>query len=441
MHTDSSHRFERGVDFDLQRLAMERATGLLLEIAGGQAGPITEVTVEACLPERAPVALRRERIARMLGFELDDAEVERILAGLGLGVTATADGWEIGVPSWRFDIAIEADLLEELARVYGYNNLPVSHIRADLVMPPRPENRMPLRQLRRRLAARDYREAVAYSFVEPTWQQAFDPGVAPVALNNPISADLAVMRTSLLPGLMRALTHNTARQQSRVRLFETGLRFLPGDAGLEQRPTLAGVICGRRQRENWSEDGAGVDFFDIKGDIESVLALTGDAAACRFVAAEREGLHPGQTAAVYRGEALLGYVGALHPSLQARYDLANPVYAFELDLQPLLQARVPTFEELSRFPEVRRDLAVVVDKSVPAGELLENVRSVAGTYLKDLRLFDVYDGKGIDPKRKSLALGLTFRDSSRTLSDEVVNKSVDQVIDLLTKTYGAELRN
>jgi phenylalanyl-tRNA synthetase beta chain len=446
MHTDASHRFERGVDFQLQRTAMERATQLLIDIAGGEAGPITEVVADKTLPALAPVSLRRERIQKMLGFALDDEEVERIFQGLGMVVRGTGEGWEVDVPSWRFDIAIEADLLEELARVYGYNNLPVSHIHADLVMQPRAEETLSLRQVRRRLASRDYQEAVVYSFVDPEWQKAFDPTLEPVALSNPISADLAVMRTSLLPGLMGALAHNTARQQGRVRLFETGLRFLPGGdksapAGLEQRPALAGVITGRRARENWADASDTVDFFDIKGDLEAVLALTGDPAAFRFEAASREGLHPGQTAAVYRGEQLVGYVGALHPQLQARYDLAAPVYAFEIDLAAVLEARLPAFTELSKYPEVRRDLAVLVDKSVVAGELLENVRTMAGTYLTDLRLFDVYEGKGIDPKRKSLALGLTFRDSSRTLSDEVVNKSIDQVIDLLIKTYNAELRN
>jgi len=351
------------------------------------------------------------------------------------------------VPSWRFDIAIEADLLEELARVYGYNNLPVTHIHADLAIKGASESVLSPRHLRRRLSGRGYQEAVTYSFVEPSRQKLFDPDIEPVALANPISVELSVMRTSLLPGLMESLVHNTSRQQSRVRLFETGLRFLPGskaaDAvmGLEQRPTMAAVITGRRLPETWTESGELVDFYDIKGDLESLLELTGETAEFSFEAATREGLHPGQTAAVFRAGALVGYVGALHPTIQASYDLASPVYVFEMDLQALLEARVAVFSELSKYPEIRRDLAVLVDKSVSAGELLENVRTVAGTYLTDLRLFDVYEGKGIDPKRKSLALGLTFRDSSRTLSDDDVNKSVDQVIDLLIKTYGAELRN
>ena len=444
LHTDASHRFERGADFAMQAKVIERATELLLEFCGGEAGPLVDTMNESDLPERPPVSLRRDRIARMLGFAMEDTEVERIFNGLGLTVRNTDDGWEVDVPSWRVDIAIEADLLEELARVYGYNNLPVSHITADLVIPNRPEEKVSIRTVRRRLMGRDYQEAVTYSFVDPKWQNVFDPSLDPVVLPNPISADLSVMRTSLLPGLMGALVHNTHRQQSRVRLFETGLRFLPGGgegsvAGVEQVPTLAGVATGRREAENWNEGGELVDFYDVKGDLESVLALTGE--SFRFGAAERTGLHPGQTAGIYRGDVLMGYLGTLHPELQSAYDLATPVYLFELELGAVLNARLPAFAELSKYPAQRRDIAVIVDKSVAAGELLENVRSVAGTYLTDLRLFDVYEGKGIDPKRKSLALGLTFRDSSRTLSDDDVNKCVDQVIDLLIKTYNAELRN
>jgi phenylalanyl-tRNA synthetase beta chain len=442
LHTDSSHRFERGVDFQLQREAMERASQLLLDIVGGQAGPITEVVVESSLPSRPDVTLRRSRIEKLLGFALEDAEVERILNGLGLVTSVTHEGWCIAVPSWRFDIAIEADLLEELARVYGYNNLPASHIQAELVMPDRPEEALSVRSVRRRLAARGYQEAVTNSFLDPRWQKAFDPNLAPVALSNPISKDLSVMRTSLVPALLGSLVHNTARQQQRVRLFETGLRFLPGPHGkLEQRPTLAAVATGHRNPENWTERGDGVDFYDIKGDLEAVLALSADSDGFRFAPGERSGLHPGQTAILWRNEFEVGVVGALHPNLAGEFDISAPVYAFEIDLTAILQAKLPAFSELSKFPEVRRDLAVIVDKSVLASELLENVRTVAGTYLTDLRLFDVYEGKGIDPKRKSLALGLTFRDSSRTLSDDDVNKWVDQVVDLLTKTYEAELRS
>ena len=440
LHTDASHRFERGADVAMQTQVLERATALILDICGGEAGPVSDFIRDADLPAPAPVRLRRARIPRMLGFDMEDAEVERILTGLGMAVTATDDGWEATVPSWRVDIAIEADLLEELARVYGYNRLPVSRIHAALVIPPQPEQSLSLRQIRRRLAARDYSEAVTYSFVDSRWQQCIDPGSAAVALQNPISADLAVMRTSLIPGLLKAVAHNTARQQSRVRLFESGLRFLPGDV-LEQRPTLAAVATGTRDQENWADGNDAVDFYDMKGDLEAILALTGRPQAFSFRAGQRDGLHPGQTAELLCDGEVLGYVGKVHPNVQAQIDLAQPVYVFEVDLQPLTDAELPRFEPLSRFPEVRRDLAVIVGKEVAASELLANVREVAGTYLTDLRLFDVYEGKGIDPKRKSLGLGLTFRDSSRTLSDEDVNNYVDQVVDLLIKTYQAELRN
>jgi len=441
LHTDSSHRFERGVDFELQVEAMERASQLLLDIVGGEAGPIQQAVVESALPTRPDVVLRAARIEKLLGFSMEPAEVARILSGLGLGVTGTEQGWTCSVPSWRFDIAIEADLLEELARVYGYNRLPVTHIRADLVIPAKPETALSPRSLRRHLAARGYREAVTYSFVDPKLQQLFDPEIEPVALSNPISADMAVMRTSLLPGLVAAVLRNTNRQQPRVRMFETGLRFVPSASGLQQRPTLGIVVTGQRYGESWASAAEAADFFDLKGDLQSLLALTRAADDFSFEAGRRPALHPGQTARITRKGQDIGYMGALHPTVCADLGFHAPLYACEIDLESVLEARLPAFSELSKFPEVRRDLAVVVDKSVPADELMANVRAVAGTYLTDLRLFDVYEGKGIDPKRKSLALGLTFRDQSRTLGDEDVNLAVNQVIDSLEKNYKAELRN
>ncbi|MEH6567437.1 MAG: phenylalanine--tRNA ligase subunit beta [Halioglobus sp.] len=441
LHTDSSHRFERGVDFKLQVEAIERASQLLLDIVGGQAGPVTEFVSETHLPARPDVTLRAGRIEKMLGFKLDAPEVERILTGLGLGVTPNSEGWTCTVPSWRFDIAIEADLLEELARVYGYNRLPVTHIKANLVMPAKPETQLSLRFFRRHLSARGYREAITYSFVDPKLQAVFDPDVAPVALANPISADMAVMRTSLLPGMVSAVLHNTNRQQPRVRMFETGLRFVPTDQGLKQVPTLAMVAIGQRFAESWAIAAEAGDFFDLKGDLESLLDLTGAPEAFTFAPGARAALHPGQTATITHKGHDVGYIGTLHPTALAELGLNSALFVCEIDLEVLLKGSLPRFADLSKFPEVRRDLAVVVDKDVAAAELMENVRAVAGSYLTVLRLFDVYEGKGIDPKRKSLALGLTFRDQSRTLSDSDVNEIVDQVIDLLEKNYKAELRN
>jgi phenylalanyl-tRNA synthetase beta chain len=441
LHTESSHRFERGVDFQLQVAAMERATQLLLDIVGGEAGPVQEVVSQAHLPVRPDIMLRAARIEKILGFDLPADSVERILRGLGLEVTATADGWRCAVPSWRFDIAIEVDLLEELARVYGYNKLPVRHIRADLQMRPQPETALSIRHVRRHLGARGYREAITYSFVDPELQRLFDPELAPVVLKNPISAEMAVMRTSLLPGLVSAVLHNVNRQQPRVRLFESGLRFIPGGDVLRQVPTLAMVCTGQRFAESWSTPAAPADYFDLKGDLESLLELTRMPAMYAFEAASHPALHSGQTARITRKGQAVGLLGALHPSVSARLGLIAPIFVCEVDLAMVLEAEQTKFSELSKFPEIRRDLAVVVDKSVPARRLLDEVRMTAGTYLTDLRLFDVYTGKGIDPKRKSLALGLTFRDQSRTLADEVVNLAMGQVIDLLEKNYNAELRS
>jgi phenylalanyl-tRNA synthetase beta chain len=443
LHTDSSHRFERGVDFTLQRLAMERATALLLGIVGGEPGPISEELAESELPLRPPVTLRAARIKRILGISLDAAEVERILRGLGLGlaVAATEDGWRCEIPPWRFDLTIEADLLEELARVHGYHHLPATRSRAELAMPPRPEAALSPRLLRRQLVARGYHEAITYSFQEPALQALFDPALEPVALRNPISSDMAVMRTSLIPGLVATAQRNLNRQQLRPRLFETGLRFRRrADNSLDQRPTLALLIGGRARPEGWSGGRDAVDFYDLKGDLEGLFALARRSDELAFVAAERPALHPGQTAAILVAGEELGVIGALHPDAQAALDLERPLFVAEIDLAALLAARVPAFQPVSRYPEIRRDLAVIVDREVPAAELMANVRATAGPYCDDLRLFDVYAGKGIDPKRKSLALGLTFRDQTRTLADEEVTQAVQQVIDSLVEKYNAELR-
>lgn len=443
LHTDSSHRFERGVDFNLQVKAIERATKLLLDIVGGQPGSLFECVHEQELPKRDSVSLRKARIAKTLGLELAEAEVEEILTGLGLGAEANAEGWTVSVPSYRFDITIEADLMEELARVYGYNRLPVSHIYSQLSIKPRTEHVLSQRQIRRQLTARGYQEAVTYSFIDKDLQQKFDPGFDAVALQNPISSDMAVMRTSLLPGLVSAVVHNLNRQQDRVRLFETGLYFRKNDEGqgIQQTAAIAAVVAGRRSPESWAETGEMVDFYDLKGDLESLLGLSAGLQFFRFEAFEHPALHPGQSAVVFKGEKQLGYIGAIHPTLSADLGLSTPVYLFELELNEVLRAELPKFKELSKFPEVRRDLALIVDKTISAGDLLNHVRSEVGERLVDLRLFDEYQGKGIDPKRKSLGLGLTFQHQSRTLTEEEINQVVEHVVESLNSRYGATLRN
>ena len=441
LHTDASHRFERGVDSQLPRRAMERATNLLLEIVGGEAGPIVEAVSEGDLPNIAPVTLRAERINQMLGLELDHGEVVRLLTSLGLTVAQEAEGrWQVSVPSHRFDISLEIDLIEELGRLYGYDRLPVRYPQARLAPVAKPEARAELPLLRRLLVARGYQEAITYSFIDPKLFELFSPGVKPLELANPISADMAAMRASLWPGLVKALQYNLNRQQSRVRLFEAGLRFVGQLPGLEQDAMLAGVVTGSREPEGWANTSETVDFFDVKADVEALLAFAGNAGAYRFVPGEHPALHPGQTARVERDGQLVGFVGSLHPELASTLGIDQPVYLFELKLAEIAEGRMPSFAELSRFPEVRRDLAVLVGREVMAQDMLDCIRVVAGANLTDLKLFDVYQGKGIDPLSKSVAVGLTWQHPSRTLNDDEVNETMQKILTSLEERFNATLR-
>ncbi|MBU3071690.1 phenylalanine--tRNA ligase subunit beta [Aestuariicella sp. G3-2] len=443
LHTDSSHRFERGVDYKLQAVAIERATQLLLDIVGGQAGPVIEVENEHA-PKDREVSLRRSRILSGLGFSMDDEEVVDILTRLGLEMSVKADsGWRFKVPSYRFDIAIEEDLLEELARIYGYNRLPTTSLNADLSIPMQYEARIGLSAVRSQLVARGYQEAITYSFVEPKLLKHFDPDAEPVELQNPISADMAVMRTTLWPGLVSSLQHNLNRQQDRVRLFEAGQRFIAEGKGIEnlkQEPMLAGLIYGPRLEESWTGKSDNVDFYDIKGDLESVLSLLADDASFSFEPAKHPALHPGQSAAVMRNGEQVGLLGAMHPQLQKTLGLTHSVYLFEITQASIAEAKLPSFEPLSKFPEVRRDIAVIVDQTTAVSDLQKVIEKGAGDCLTELKVFDVYVGKGIDPHRKSVALGLTFQHPSRTLTEDEINASMDVVIRSLEESYNASLR-
>ncbi|PHN28716.1 phenylalanine--tRNA ligase subunit beta [Pseudomonas sp. ICMP 561] len=441
LHTDASHRYERGVDWQLARKAMERATGLLLEITGGEAGPVIEAVSEKDLPSIAPVTLRAERIEQMLGLKMDPVEIEGLLTGLGLTVSAEAAGqWRVEVPSHRFDISLEVDLIEELARLYGYNRLPVRYPQARLAPQAKAEARSDLPELRRLLVARGYQEAITYSFIDPKQFELFSPGAEPLLLANPISNDMAAMRASLWPGLVKSLQHNLNRQQDRVRLFESGLRFVGQLDGLKQEPMLAGVVCGSRLPEGWAQGREVIDFFDVKADVEAVLGFAGALDAFKFVPGKHPALHPGQTARIERDGREVGYVGAIHPELSKTLGLDRPVFVFELILAEVALGKMPKFQELSRFPEVRRDLALLADEGVAATAVLDVIRENAGEWLTDLRLFDVYQGKGIDPHRKSLAVGLTWQHPSRTLNDDEVNAATHKILTSLEERLNATLR-
>ncbi|APX93139.1 phenylalanine--tRNA ligase subunit beta [Halomonas sp. 1513] len=440
LHTDASHRFERGVDPALAARAAERATQLLLDIVGGEAGPLVEVASAAHLPGERRVALRAERLEQALGKRLESDEVVEILERLGMRVDTQADGWAAQVPSWRFDIAIEEDLIEELARIHGYNRLPARRPAARLALRADHEAQQPLARLRRQLVARGYQEAISYSFVAPELQQALHPEARSPRLANPISSDMAVMRYSLFPGLIKALQHNLNRQQSRVRLFETGLVFRGELDDLEQTAMVGALVCGPREPEGWAGGRDKVDFYDLKGDLESLIALGGDLAAWRFEPAEHSALHPGQTAQVFhRGEAV-GWIGTLHPAVRSALGLKVDALLFEVRQEALTRGMLPSFAPLSRYPEVRRDLALLVDEELPLQALLDSLREQAGEWLTELKLFDVYHGQGVPEGYKSLALGLTWQHPSRTLNDDEINQLVDAIVTESRQRHGAELR-
>jgi phenylalanyl-tRNA synthetase beta chain len=442
LHTDSSHRFERGVDWQLARHAMERATALLVDIAGGEPGPIIETVAADALPGSKLISLRAERIEQMLGLRLDESLVVKLLRALDLRVEPQGIGqWQVTVPSHRFDISLEVDLIEELARLYGYNRLPVRYPQVRLAPQAKAEAQVDLPLLRRLLVARGYQEAITYSFIDPKLFALFTSELQPLMLSNPMSADMAAMRASLWPGLVKAVEHNLNRQQARVRLFESGLRFVGRIDELEQQAMLAGVISGSRLPESWAHSRDEVDFYDAKADVEALLAASGAGQAFSFVAGEHSALHPGQTARIMRDGRLVGYVGAIHPALASSLGLEQPLFLFELVLAEITQGRMPRFIELSRFPEVRRDLALLVDRDTPAQQLLDDIREQAGEWLSDLKLFDVYQGKGIDPLRKSLAVGLTWQHPSRTLNDDEVSIATQNILASLAQRFNVTLRN
>jgi phenylalanyl-tRNA synthetase beta chain len=445
LHTDAGHRFERGVDPELPRQAIETATRLIVEIAGGAPGPVMEAALDDALPTPADVVLRRARLARVLGTRVEDADVERILRALGLEVAPQVDGWQVRIPTRRFDLTLEEDLIEEIARIHGYDALPATLPGGATRIAAQTETRVDEAAVRRRMTARGYLEAINYAFVAPTLLAHWSAQANAVALANPLSAELAVMRTALLPGLVDALGRNVARQQARVRLFELGKVFgaaeQAGDAPLE-RQRIAAVACGDAGDEQWGRAARGIDFHDLKGDLESLALLAG--ATLSFRPSQLAHGHPGRSADVYRvdaGEcARIGWIGQLHPRLQRALDLDVPVAAFELDLAPLLSRALPRAVALSRYPSVRRDLAFVVPEAVSWAAVESAVRTAAGPALKGVRLFDRYVGKGVEPGFKSLAMGLILQEDSRTLTDRDADGVVAAVVAALQREHAAAIR-
>jgi len=441
LHTDSSHRFERGVDPKGQVRALERATALLLEIAGGQPGPILEVVSEAHLPQPKPLHLRRSRIQQVLGVELADERIEDILRRLGMVLEPVEMGWQVLPPSGRFDLVLEVDLIAEIGRIYGYDHIPTRHATTSAVPQSLPESAYDLHRARTLLAARGYYEAITYSFVSQELQRKIDPEQEPLALANPLSADLSVMRTSLWPGLLQAARSNRARQQERIRLFEIGLRFRQTGGKLHQEKMLAGLALGSVYPEQWGLPKRTVDFFDLKGDVEALLSLNAPLEAFRFMPVPLAALHPGQSARIVRGDQTIGHLGLLHPAQAAELDLPESTYLFELRLPALETGQLPQFSPISRYPVIRRDLAILVDREISYDRIRDCVQQAESQWLQDLFLFDLYQGEKIDSGRKSLALGLIFQASSQTLTEQDIDASLGKILARLREELGATLRD
>lgn len=442
LHTDASHRYERGVDHGLQHLAMERATRLLLDITGGEAGPVTEAVGK--LPPPVKVGLRPDAVSRLLGTEVPRERIVDILTRLGFEVAEGADAsLQVAAPSFRFDIAMEADLIEEVARVHGYDNIPLAPGTGARAPSAPPEARVGLARMRERLAALGYQEAMTYSFIDPALSAlVVGPEVRPVGLRNPLSEDMSVMRPSLLPGLLAALRYNANRRRGRLRLFESGTVFAADEeGGIAQTAMLAGLASGSRFPAGWAHGRDATDFFDVKGDVESLIEMGGRSGRHRFEPGRAAAFHPGRCARILDGTGEpVGHVGALHPRIAREAGLDDDVHLFELRLEALERGRLPRVSPPSRFPEVSRDLAVVVDRAVPGRDILDAVRERAGDCLRDARIFDVYHGEAVGEDEKSVALGLTWQHPSRTLEDDEISRIVAACVGTLRERFGARLR-
>ena len=466
LHTDSSHRFERGVSPQLQVQAIERATQLILDIAGGEVGPVVEQSYDDYIPKAKSILLRKEKITRVLGIEIDDETVKDVLSRLEMNVLDCDNGWQVTAPAFRFDIEYDVDLIEEIGRIYGYDKLPSTLPHGSITMSACPEDKINELKVKELLVNLGYQEAICYSFIEPKVQNLITPDNPGIKLSNPISEELSVMRTSLWAGLIGALVYNQNRQQNRIRLFEIGSRFVPGGSDktedkLLQEVMIAGIINGTAFPEQWGEKGRIVDFYDLKADVEAILSLGGDLSSYHFSAEQNPALHPGQSARIYKDNQPVGWMGTLHPSVAKAMDVKSTCILFELEFDAVSAAKVPEFKILSKFPAIRRDIAVIVDDEIESSAIIKSIRETVKSKLsqekhsliedslieeKDeanvaVELFDVYIGEGVEAGKKSLAVSLSLQENSRTLKDNEIDTLIQAVLSDLEQQHGAKLRD
>jgi phenylalanyl-tRNA synthetase beta chain len=443
LFTDAAQRFERGVDPNLAAIAIERATSLLIDCAGGAPGPVQLSRFAGVGEENQWVSLRRDRVTRLLGAPVPDTEVHGVIAAISERVEAMSGGWRVLKPAHRFDIRIEADLIEEVARLRGFDKIAEIHAVAPQIAGTSSEATVPGDRLVTAMADRGYREMISYAFVDPALQQLLFPNTLSLKLSNPISADLAEMRVSLWPGLIHACRENLRRQQPRVRLFEMGNKFVRpiGSGEFREIDTLAGIATGARWPQQWGSATETVDFYDVKADVMNVLSLTGDESSVHFAPDALPILRPGRAARIYRNATPVGWLGEIHPQIVKALNLPTSAFLFELEVGQAFIAKSLKYQKISKFPSVRRDLAIILDESVPLAVLQENVTVSASGLLSELRVFDVYRGPSIETGRKSVALGLILQDSSRTLTDVDADAVVTAVAARLRDVLSATIRD
>lgn len=448
--SDSSYRFERGVDFNLPLEALERASQLILEICGGSAGPIASLTANEHLPKRLPVQLRRARAEKIIGIPLPSALVEKLLNNLGFPWQTAAsanDSYIVTPPSYRYDIEIEEDLIEELARLYGYDHIPAPAPQGRIHMQAVPEEQRTPMQLRHHMAERDYQEVVNYSFVAADWEQDFYQTRKPITLANPIASQMSQMRSGLLGGLVNTLNFNLKRRANRVRIFEIGRCFQRDTKAhavqdFQQTLRIAGLSAGPADPEQWGSDTRKVDFFDVKADVESLFSMTSNTLNfTKFAAdAQHPALHPGRSAQIFKNNQAIGHIGELHPEWVQKYELTTAPIVFELELSALLPQNLPQYQEVPRTPAVIRDLALLVDQTLPLQTLLDTLHSNAPTIVQEIQLFDIYQGKGIAENKKSLAFHIVMQDTERTLADADADAAIQHLLKLAAEKCAATLR-
>lgn len=439
--SESSYRFERGIDPEIQSVAIERASTLLLSIVGGEAGPLIEVSDKKYLPEKITLLLRQERIKKILGFVIPNEKITVILKNLGFNPEKNAEGWQVTIPPRRSDIKLEIDVIEEIIRLYGYEKLPNLSVKAELKATTAHEELIDVTHVRAALKDQDFNEVITYSFIDENLQKLLDPEEATQTLLNPITSEMSVMRTNLWPGLINTLLYNQNRQQNRIRIFETGLRFRVRQKNILQEPVLSGLINGLVYPEQWAQSKREVDFFDLKNNLENVFSLTHSEDEFIFEKGTHPALHPGQTAKIYRAAKEVGIMGALHPKVIQQCDIQGKVFVFEIALEALLSARLPQAKDISKFPEIRRDIAIFVDQAISFQTIKNAIKEIGSELIKEIKIFDVYAGKGVAEGRKSIAFSLFLQHPYRTLVDEEVADLIERVIVVLKEKFAAELRS